>query len=81
MTQQNDDWGGAIEPGVTKQAMQHKQERFNRKFDLGVGLLYFLIIAIVVYWRPADLGAKDVLSLVTPVIFYLLGIHKGNSKS
>jgi hypothetical protein len=78
-----EDWGSnSEEPKLSLEARRenHKQHRFNRWFNLGVGFVYFLIVFDVKLWQPSN-ASQDILALVTPVIFYLLGMNSGKDKS
>jgi hypothetical protein len=76
--QSDNEWGAGGETHIILQDKKHAQERFNRRLDLSVALIYFLII-FGVYWL-GGITAKDILSFITPVVFYLLGMNSSKSK-
>jgi len=73
------EWGIGGETHIILQDKKHAHERFNRWFDLGIAVFYFLIVFDVKLWQPSSVS-QDILALVTPVVFYLLGMNSNRSK-
>ena len=75
----SNEWGKGSETNITIQDKKHAHERFNRWFDLDIALFYFLVIFDVKLWQPSSVS-QDILALVTPVVFYLLGMNSSKGK-
>lgn len=72
------EWGDSSDDfAVLDKKLAH--ERYNRRLDIIISLVYFGIIIALYIWNTEK--AKDILSLITPVVFYLLGIHSRKDKT